>query len=141
MTNKLTCYFCNEKRHGQQDCHHIADLIEKGILVKGETGTTLKDGSYVPRSSDGLLKKDKVMKLAIEKGWTKHKGKEQFFFYKEQDDDPNYFAFAIKESPIRQPSMKDPIRQLGVMMFNMMKDSLQEGENEAALLQDLHLKN
>ena len=109
--------------------------------MKGETGTTLKDGSYVPRSGGGLSKKDKVMKLAIEKGWTKSKGKEQFFFDKEQDDDPNYFAFAIEELPVRQHSTKDPIRQLGVMMLNMMKDSLQEGKNEAALLQDLCSKN
>ncbi|KIK52780.1 hypothetical protein GYMLUDRAFT_146639, partial [Collybiopsis luxurians FD-317 M1] len=78
--NNLVCFFCNEKGHSQRDCQYLNDLLEKGILIKGESGMTMKDGSYVPQGGEGMSKKDKVMKVTTEKGWLKVKGKEQFLF-------------------------------------------------------------
>ena len=64
----FTCYFCNENGHGQRDCPYIADLINKGVLSRSENGISLKDGSYIPKGDPSMTKKDRVLKVAQEKG-------------------------------------------------------------------------
>ena len=98
-----------------------------------------------------MTKKDRVLKVAREKGWLKGKGPEsaQLLFLRDEDDSDNetindrQFAFLMEEpGPSRSlDNDGNAMKKLKVLMASLMKDLQDESENEAALFQDSRSKN
>ena len=125
MISDMLCYFCREKGHGARNCPAFLELLDKGILVKKE-GTNmhmLKDGGFIPKDDDHTSKKDKVLKIAQEKGWLN----DNFgvHFYEDPGDDENNVQFLQEtdEPDMVEPDLINLARQLKrAMALGIMDD-------------------
>lgn len=137
------CFLCNDPSHRMGNCPHLADFLNKGWLVPRNDGTNrvmMKDGGYIPREDGKESRKDKIEKIAKEKGWDQTNA---VMFYEEDLTPESVFYTQPAESSSRTSSTpKDPMMQLLAQINNKL-DSYETrlGNFEALRDDDIRIYN
>ena len=136
----MVCYFCREKGHGTKSCPSFLELLEKGILVKKE-GTNmhmLKDGGFIPKDDERGSKKEKVVRIAQEKGWLNENY--GVHFYEDPGDNGNNIQF-LQETDSLEGLDQDLINLARQLQRAMMLVNMEEDQTEARDTADARSKN
>ena len=124
MLNDMLCFFCREKGHGSRNCPSFLDFVDRGILVKKE-GTNmhmLKDGGFIPKDDDKYSKRDKVLKIAKERGWyTDNQG---VFFFEEPDEEDVMSHYMVEA----EENVRGTDEELLELFRHMLKSTQEKGE-------------
>ena len=115
-----TCYFCNDLNHRQTECPHLKEFLKREWVVPRNDGTSrimMKDGGYIPQGDPRESRKEKIERIAKEKGWDKPT---QVMFYEEDTSPDAMFYTQPAESHSKPSSSSDPMFQLLAQINNKL---------------------
>ncbi|KAF9061131.1 hypothetical protein BDP27DRAFT_1429292 [Rhodocollybia butyracea] len=142
VSAEYLCFLCNEPSHRMNDCPHLKNFLEKGWVVPRNDGTNqvmMKDGGFIPREDGRESRKDKIEKIAREKGWDQPN---QVLFYEEETGPEAVFYSQPTESNSRSGSSNNPMLQLLTSINSKMEQyETRLGNYEARRDDDIRIFN
>jgi hypothetical protein len=83
------CYMCGDPSHKLHECPHQKAFMDKKWIIRQDNRLVLRDGSNVPYGDSSGTRKEKIEKIAKEKGWDKENS---FLFTSDIENEAAYMV-------------------------------------------------